>query len=118
MHALGLAAAAAALLVAAWLVPLDAPFLFCPFRAATGLPCLSCGTTHAFHYFVRGQVASAFLASPLGAVLALACAIHLGWTVLRLFGLPYALSIQPTRALRWTAAAALAGNWAFLVLKP
>jgi len=117
LHALGLAAAAASLLAAAAVVPLDAPFLFCPFRAATGLPCLTCGCTHAFHHLVRGQVAAAFASSPLGALLAMACAAHLLWTLLRLCGLPYALSVQPTRAIRWTAAGALAANWAFLVLR-
>jgi len=118
IHAVGLAAAASALLAAAAIVPLDAPFLFCPFRAATGLPCLTCGCTHAFHFFVRGDFAAALASSPLGALLALVCAVHVVWTLLRLCGLPYAPSVRPTRTLRWTAAAALAANWAFLVLKP
>ena len=118
LHALGLAAAAASLLAAAAVVPLDAPFLFCPFRAATGLPCFTCGCTHAFHHLVRGHLAAAISSSPLGVLLATACAAHLVWTLLRLCGLPYALSVQPTRAVRWTAAVALAGNWTFLVLRP
>jgi hypothetical protein len=118
VDALGLAAAAVALLAGGALVSLDAPFLFCVFRKATGVPCLTCGCTHAFHHFVRGQLADAFLASPLGAVLALVCAAHVLWTAARLCGFPYALSIEPTRRLRWTAGVALAANWAFLVLKP
>ncbi|MGZ6142136.1 MAG: DUF2752 domain-containing protein [Myxococcales bacterium] len=117
VHALGLAAVSAALLVAALVIPLDAPFLFCPFRAATGLPCLGCGCTHAFHFMIRGQVAAAFASSPLGALLFCACAAHLAWTALRLCGLPWAPALEPTRRLRWTAAAALAANWAFLVLR-
>ena len=88
LHAIGLAAVAAALLAAAAVVPLDAPFLFCPFRAATGLPCPTCGCTHAFHHLVRGHLAAAISSSPLGALLASACAAHLVWTLLRLFGLP------------------------------
>jgi hypothetical protein len=118
LHALGLAAVAGALLLAGAVIPLDAPFLFCPFRAATGLPCLTCGCTHAFHFLVRGQAAAAFSSSPLGAVLAIACAAHLVLTLLRLCGLPFAPLVQPTRAVRWTAAAALAANWAFLALRP
>lgn len=117
MHEIGLAAAAASLLGAGALVPLDSPFLFCPFRAATGLPCLTCGCTHAFHYFVRGELIDAFLSSPLGFLLALCCVLHLGWTIARLCGLSFVLHVRATPALRWTAAAVLAANWAFLLAK-
>lgn len=117
VHELGLAAAAGALLAGGAVVPLDSPFLFCPFRAATGLPCLTCGCTHAFHHFVRGEIADAFVSSPLGFLLAVACVLYVAWTVARLCGLPYALRLPATSALRWTAAAVLAANWAFLLLK-
>ena len=120
VHAIGLAAAAVALLAGAALLPLDAPPLSlfaCPFRLATGLPCLACGCTHAFHFFVRGQFGAALLASPLGALLALACAVHLAWTALRLCGLAWAPQLQPTRSLRFAALAAIAANWAFLALR-
>src|SRR5436309_1852186 len=53
VHALGLAGTALGLLCAAALLPLDAPplsLLVCPIRAATGIPCLACGCTHAFHF--------------------------------------------------------------------
>ena len=120
VHALGLAAAAGALLLGAAVLPIDAPPLslfFCPFRAATGLPCFGCGCTHAFQHLVRGQLAAALLASPLGALLAVACAAHLGWTLLRLCGLPWAPAIEPGRPLRFTFALALAANWAFVALR-
>lgn len=120
VHALGLAAVAAVLLCAALVLPLDAPplsLLFCPLRAATGVPCPGCGCTHAFHFFVRGQWASAALSSPLGALLALACAVHLLWTALRLCGLPWAPSIAPTGRVRALAALALVANWVFVVLR-
>ena len=120
VHAFGLAAAAAALLAGAALLPLDAPplsLIVCPFRLATGLPCLACGCTHAFHFFVRGQFVAAFFSSPLGALLAFACAVHLFWTLLRLLGFSWAPHLQPTRALRVTAAAVLAANWAFVAFR-
>jgi hypothetical protein len=107
------------LLCAAALLPLDAPplsLLVCPLRAATGIPCLACGCTHAFHFAVRGQIGVAFSASPLGTLLALLCAAHLIWTLLRLLGLPWAPRV-PSRAARWTAAAALGANWLFLVMR-
>lgn len=120
VHALGLAAAAGALLAGAAVLPLDAPPLSlfpCPFRALTGLPCVTCGCSHAFHFFVRGQIADALLWSPLGALLALLCAVHLSWTLLRLCGLAWAPHLEPTRALRITAGVALLANWAFVALR-
>ena len=120
VHALGLAGVAAALLGAAALLPMDLPPLSlfaCPFRAATGWPCLACGCTHAFHHFVRGEFAPAFLSSPLGTSVALAAAAHLLWTALRIAGLPYAPRLTMTPRLRWAAAAALAANWAFLAVR-
>lgn len=119
-HGLGLAAVSVALLAAAALLPLDAPPLSlfpCPLRAATGVPCLTCGCAHAFHFAVRGQLGAALASSPAGALLALACAVHAVWTALRLFGLPWALRLEMTSRLRWAAAAALAANWAFVALR-
>jgi len=122
VHALGLALAAGALLAAATFLPLDAPplsFFFCPFRAATGLPCLTCGCTHAFHHFVRGELAAALASNPLGALLALAGAVHVFWTLLRQCGLPWAPAAPrlEARTLRWSAAIGLALNWAFVALR-
>ena len=119
-HALGLAAAGLFLLVAAAVLPLDAPPLSlfaCPFRAATSLPCLACGCTHAFAAVARLRLADALSASPLGALLALGCAVHAAWTALRLCGLRYAPEgFAVTGRVRLGALAVLAGNWLFLVL--
>jgi hypothetical protein len=121
VHALGLAAAGAGLLAAAAVLPLDAPPLSlfaCPFRAATGLPCLACGCSHAFHFAVRGQLLEAASANPLGLLLALLCAAHLVWTLLRLAGLPWAPRlVAPSRALRFCAALAAGASWAFVALR-
>ena len=43
----------------------------CPLRALAGIPCATCGMTHAFVHLAHGEVAAAFAASPLGALLAL-----------------------------------------------
>jgi hypothetical protein len=121
VHAVGLAAAALALLVAAAALPLDAPplsWLSCPLRAATGWPCLFCGCTHAFAHAVRGEMAAAFASSPLGALLALGCAAHVAITALRLCGARIELP-EPRwgRAPRMIAVALLAANWAFLAAR-
>jgi hypothetical protein len=120
VHALGLAAVGAALLGAAAVLPLDAPplsLLACPFRAATGWPCLTCGCTHAFAAFARLHFAAAVEASPLGTALALACAVHVAWTAFRLCGFrraPAPLALTPR--VRAAALALLSANWIFLVL--
>lgn len=120
VHALGLAITGGLLLTAAAVFPLDAPPLSlfaCPFRAATGLPCLTCGCTHAFAALARLHLIEAAAASPLGALAALACVVHAVWTALRLCGLQYApAGFAVTPRVRLSAAALLAANWAFLIV--
>jgi len=118
VHALALAAVGVLVLAAALVLPLDGPPLSlfaCPFRALTGIPCLGCGMTHAFHFAVRGELVRAAAHSPLGLALALTCAAHAVWTALRLCGLPYAPRLPRIAGLRWAAAAALGANWIFLL---
>ena len=125
VHALGIALASLPVLLAAALLPLDAPPLSlfaCPLRAATGVPCLSCGATHAFHFALRGQLVAALLANPLAALAALALALHCALTLLRLCGLPFAPAVprpSPRSAtlLRAGGLAALAANWLFVLLR-
>ena len=121
IHAIGFAGVAASLLAAAALLPLDRPplsLLACPLRAATGWPCLFCGCSHAFAHAVRGEIGQAFLANPLGALLAIACAAQVILTLLRLCGLQLALP-EPglSRRGRLAVAALLALNWAFVAAR-
>ncbi len=125
VHALGIAAASAPVLAAAAMLPLDAPPLSlfaCPVRAATSLPCLSCGATHAFHFVLHGQPLEALAANPLAALVALGLIAHFALTLLRLCGLPFApapvcLSPRAARLLRAGALAALAANWLFVLAR-
>jgi uncharacterized protein DUF2752 len=115
VHALGLAAAGTFLLCAAAIVPLG--IFDCPLRAATGIACPTCGCTRAFHWFVRGDLGAALRASPLGTLLAVVCLLHALWTLLRVFGLPYAPRLAPpTRGLRFAAGFAILLNWAYVAL--
>lgn len=119
-HAVAFAAVAASLLAAAALLAPDAAPLAlfaCPLRITTGIPCLGCGATHAFHFAARGHFALAFCSNPLAALAAIACGGHVAWTALRLAGFPFAPRIEVTPALRWAVAGALAANWLFLLLQ-
>ncbi len=117
-HAEVFAAIFALSFLAARLLPLLGLPYACPFRALTGLPCATCGMTHAFVYLAHGQLRAALEASPLGALLAGAAWLLAAADGVRLaLGLP--LPFPPPRAVRALAFAgliALLANWAFLVI--
>ena len=120
VHCLGLAGVCLLLLLAATALPPDAEALSvfaCPFRAATGIPCLTCGCTHAFQYVVRGRFLAALGASPLGTALAVCAAAHAAWTALRLCGLPWAPAVPGWPRARVACLVALAANWVFVALR-
>jgi hypothetical protein len=91
----------------------------CPFRALTGLPCASCGMTHAFVALARGEVGAAWSASPLGALLAGGAWLYAVLDLLRVVaGLPWPrLSERAWRALAVGAVGAAALNWGWMLLR-
>ena len=93
----------------------------CPFRAATGLPCLGCGATHAFVHLAHGRMIDAIAANPLWALVAAILAVHTLFTVARVAGLRWTLALPELsppdlRRARFIFAAAAAANWAFVAL--
>ncbi|HTP28552.1 MAG TPA: DUF2752 domain-containing protein [Anaeromyxobacteraceae bacterium] len=104
--------------LAARFMPLLQLHYVCPFKALTGLPCATCGMTHAFVYLAHGKLAAAARASPLGALLAAGFwlfAIVDGVRLAAGLSLP-SLRPQVARALAWGCVAAFLANWAFLML--
>jgi hypothetical protein len=90
----------------------------CPLQALAGIPCATCGMTHAFVHLAHGELQAAFAASPLGAALAGG-----GWLLALADGLRLVLALPLPRLSPWTARAlargglvALLANWAFLVV--
>jgi hypothetical protein len=102
--------------VARFVPVLSVPYT-CPMKGIFGIPCLTCGMTHAFVHLAHGDVAAGFAASPFGALLAAAAwlyaAIDLTRAVLDL-PFPY-LALKHQRAVVAAAFSALALNWAWLL---
>jgi hypothetical protein len=103
-------------LAARWLPLLAVPYP-CPFRAVTGIPCATCGMTHAFVHLAHGEVGAALLSSPLGALLALGAWLAVPADLVRLaLGWPLpSLNDATVRGLAFAGFFALLANWAFLV---
>ena len=103
-------------LVARFVPVLGIPFT-CPLRGLAGIPCATCGMTHAFVHLAHGELARALAASPLGAALAGGAWLYAVLDALRIAaGAP--LPIPSPKALRAIAAAgvaALLANWAYLL---
>jgi hypothetical protein len=89
----------------------------CPMKGAFGIPCATCGMTHAFVALARGEVAAALAASPLGALLAAAAWLYAALDLSRAaLDLPFPyLDLRLQRALVAIATLALAVNWAWLL---
>ena len=94
------------------------PIVFCVFRAATGIPCMTCGATRAAGLLATGDLAGALAMNPLATVAAIAL-VPWGLADLALLarGRALALEIAPPAAwaVRGLAFAALMGNWAYLI---
>ena len=94
-------------------------FGICLFKLATGLPCLSCGTTRALGHLAHGDLAGALLLNPLFATgVLLLLALGAAEAVLRLRGRVLRLALSDGQARNaWIALAAFAlANWAWLVV--
>lgn len=110
--------AALSFLVARFLPVLALPYT-CPLKGLAGIPCATCGMTHAFVHLAHGDLALALQASPLGALLAAAAWLYAVADLVRVaLGAP--LPLPSARALRvatGAGVAALLANWAFLLVR-
>jgi uncharacterized protein DUF2752 len=111
------ASIAALSFLAARFLPLLALPYTCPSRGLLGIPCATCGMTHAFVALAHADLAGALQASPLGAALAggawLYALLDLGRLAL---GRPFpALSPSLLRAAAALGVVALVANWVWLL---
>jgi hypothetical protein len=106
--------------VLAWYAPARLGFAFlCPLRTLTGIPCPTCGATHAVMLLLRLRVLDALSANPLVSLLGLGtAAVCLVATPLWLAGRVPQLRIgeHGLRLLRVGVALAILSNWLYLLL--
>jgi hypothetical protein len=114
-----LAACGGLLALAVGLLHLDRlPVSLCVFKAVTGWPCLTCGTTRALGRLLAGDLTGALALNPLVVVAALFVSL---WGLLDALLLPRgrALAVELGPRLhpiaRLAALALAAGNWLYLV---
>jgi hypothetical protein len=95
------------------------PVTFCAFKAVTGLPCMSCGTTRAFARLYSLDLPGAVTMNPLSAAVALAL-VPWGIADLALLSKGHALALEVSPKLapfvRVTAVTLVFANWAYLIV--
>jgi Protein of unknown function (DUF2752) len=101
------------------LLPLDRlPFSLCVFKATTGIPCMTCGTTRALARLARFDLAGALAMNPLTTLGTLALGPWAAADLLLLLrGRALSLELSPAaaRVARIAAVAAVLTNWAWLI---
>lgn len=114
-------ALASAALVVFWIASghEELPRVICPFRAITGIPCLSCGGTRALLALAHGDVRAALVWNPLVALGAIAGAAWLLYAavviLLQTPRLRLRLDTRDRLAVRLAAGFVLVGNWIFVI---
>jgi hypothetical protein len=111
---LGLAAA-----VGVGLFHLDRlPFTLCAFKAVTGFPCMTCGTTRTIGLLFLGHVGDALAMNPLATLVGVAL-VFWGLADLVLLRQKAVLGVEvapPARpVLKVAAVAVVIANWAYLI---
>ncbi len=92
----------------------------CVFKALSGLPCPTCGSTRSIVCLSQGHVASALSMNPAAAVLAIGATLYLFYNLFTFAsGAPrirIALSNSEKDTLRRTAIYMLLANWLYLII--
>ena len=103
-----------------WLQAFGVPSLLCPFKAATGLPCVTCGSTRALLALGRGEASVAFVLNPFVPLAAMAASLFVVYSVATVVNGRRRLRARVTAGeilvLRGSVIAASTVVWAWLVI--
>ena len=94
------------------------PFWGCALRQLTGIPCLACGMTRSFDWFMHGRFLDSFLVNPMGFGLALSAVIGFVYLVLRPLRLPrlyFDFTERESLIVRILAIVLIFANWGYLI---
>jgi len=108
------------LLVARFIPLARLPYWGCGLRKLTGYPCLACGMTRSFDWFMQGRILDALLINPLGFLLAVLSVVGVLYLVLRPLRLPrleVELSDRASFWVRIVAVVLIFANWGYLVTR-
>jgi hypothetical protein len=93
----------------------------CPLRDSTGLPCFTCGGTHALTALASGRLVAAFAANPLVTTVVVATIAWGLWALLATFWPPLRrnlrLSHRERSGLGWLALLAILGTWVYEIFR-
>lgn len=91
----------------------------CPLREVTGIPCPTCGGSHALVALARGDLRAALGANPALCGFALAFAVAVLWAALALAVPPLRVGVQlgprERRTTGWLAVLGIVAAWAYQV---
>jgi len=106
-------------LVAGRFLPVEQVFPACVFKGLAGIPCPTCGSTHAVVYLSRGNLAGALAANPLLSASVMIALLYFFYSLpARIFAVPrlsVSLSDREKDGVRVGAVVLVAANWIYLI---
>lgn len=103
-----------------WVQAFGAPPLVCPFKAATGVPCVTCGATRALLALARGEAFVSFVLNPFVPVAAMAASSYVLYSVAAIVNgrrrLRARVTAREILVLRGSVIAASSAVWGWLVI--
>ena len=106
-------------LIAARILPVQDMMPSCAFKAFTGIPCPTCGTTRSLVHFAHGDLAGSFGLNPAVALMIVGAILLFVYDTIVLFSgsrIACFLTLREARLIRSGAVVAILANWIYLTI--